>query len=202
MEIWNSFYDQLLETSLLEFVAVICGILSVWFSKQENILVYPFGIISVVIFVYLTYQYGLYAETGINVYYCLMSVYGWWNWKNTKDIAASQIPISRSSKRGHIINVSTFIFATIFIYILLIKFTDSTVPLIDSITTGLAITGMYLMALKKIEHWLFWIVCDLISIPLYIYKGLPFTSFQFLVFTYLATMGWLSWKRKLILGEG
>ncbi|MEO9482505.1 MAG: nicotinamide riboside transporter PnuC [Ekhidna sp.] len=199
MDIWSSFYDQLLETTWLEFIAVICGILSVWFSKQESILVYPFGIVSVVIFVYLTYEYGLYAETGINVYYFLMSVYGWWNWKNTKDIAASQIPITRSSKGGHIVNVSTFLLATIFIYILLIKFTDSTVPLIDSITTGLAITGMYLMALKKIEHWLFWIACDLISIPLYIYKGLPFTSFQFLVFTYLAVLGWLSWKRKLIM---
>ena len=201
MDIWTSFYEQLLQTSWLEFIAVVCGILSVWFSKQESILVYPFGIVSVIIFVYLTYEYGLYAETGINVYYFLMSVYGWWNWKNTKDLGASQIPITRSTKKGHFINVSTFILATVFIYIMLIKFTDSTVPLIDSVTTGLAITGMYLMALKKIEHWLFWIACDLISIPLYIYKGLPFTSLQFLVFTYLATMGWLSWKRKLVLSE-
>ncbi len=201
MDIWNSFYDQLLETSWPEFIAVICGILSVWFSKQEKILVYPFGIVSVLIFVYLTYQYGLYAETGINVYYFVMSVYGWWNWKNTKDLGANQIPITRSSKGGHFVNVGTFILATIFIYIMLIKFTDSTVPLVDSITTGLAITGMYLMALKKIEHWLFWIACDLISIPLYIYKGLPFTSLQFLVFTALAFMGWMSWKRKLIMSE-
>ncbi|MEP1035469.1 nicotinamide riboside transporter PnuC [Ekhidna sp.] len=201
MEIWSSLYEQLLETSWLEFIAVICGILSVWFSKQESILVYPFGIVSVVIFVYLTNKYGLYAETGINVYYFLMSIYGWWNWKNTKDIAASQIPITRSSTGGHFVNVGTFLLATIFIYIMLIKFTDSTVPLIDSITTGLAITGMYLMALKKIEHWLFWIACDLISIPLYIYKGLPFTSLQFLVFTALAIMGWMSWKRKLIMSE-
>ena len=201
MGIWSSFYDQLLETTRLEFIAVISGILSVWFIKQENILVYPLGIISVVIFAYLTYDYGLYADTGINVYYFVMSVYGWWNWKNTKDIARSQIPITRSSAGGHIVNISTFVFATVFIYIMLIKFTDSTVPLPDSITTGLAITAMYLMALKKIEHWLFWITCDLISIPLYIYKGLPFTSFQFLVFTYLAVLGWVSWKRKLMMGE-
>ena len=201
MDIWSSFYDQLLETTWLEFIAVICGILSVWYSKQEKILVYPFGIVSVVIFIYLTYDYGVYAETGINIYYFAMSVYGWWNWKNTTDIAASQIPITKSSRGGHIVNISTFIFATVFIYIMLIKFTDSTVPLIDSITTGLAITGMYLMALKKIEHWLFWIACDLISIPLYIYKGLPFTSLQFMVFTALAIMGWVSWKSKLVVEE-
>lgn len=197
MEIWTLFYEQLKETSLLEFVAVVSGIVSVWYSKQEKILVYPFGIVSVVIFIYLTYKFGLYAETGINAYYFVMSIYGWWNWKNTKDIGASQIPISRSSFKGHILNIFTFILATILIYLLLIKFTDSTVPMLDATTTGLAITGMYLMALKKIEHWLFWIICDLISMPLYIYKGLPFTSVQFLVFTYLAIMGWYSWKRKL-----
>ncbi len=199
MDIWSSFYDQLLETSVPEFIAVVCGILSVWFSKQEKILVYPFGIISVTIFIYLTYEYGLYAETGINIYYFIMSVYGWWNWKNTKDLGANQIPITRSTGRGHLINVCTFILAFILIYILLIRFTDSDVPILDSLTTAFAVTGMYLMALKKTEHWLFWIACDLISIPLYIYKGLPFTSLQFLVFTYLAALGWISWKRKLAL---
>ena len=201
MNIWSSFYEQLLETSLPEFIAVVCGILSVWYSKQEKILVYPFGIVSVTIFIYLTYEYGLYAETGVNIYYFIMSVYGWWNWKNTKDLGASQIPITRSKGWGHAINVSTFILAFILIYILLVRFTDSDVPILDALTTSLAVTGMYLMALKKIEHWLFWIACDLISIPLYIYKGLPFTSFQFLVFTYLATLGWISWKRKLMMSE-
>lgn len=201
MEIWNLFYDQLVHVTWLEFIAVVCGVLSVWYNKQENILVYPFGIVSVVISVYLTYTNKLYAESGINLYYFVMSIYGWWNWKNTKDLGASQIPISKSTRRGHVINILTFIFASVMIYILLIKFTDSDVPVLDSFTTGLAITGMYLMALKKIEHWLFWIICDLISIPLYIYKGLPLYSFQFLVFTALAVMGWLSWKRKLILNE-
>ena len=197
MRIWQEFMDQLWLTSTLEFLAVITGIASVWFSKKENILVYPFGIVSVTCYFFITYQNKLYADSGINAYYFFMSIYGWWNWKNTKDLGASQIPITKSTAKGTIINLLTFLLATCFIYLILIKFTDSDVPLIDSITTGLAITGMYLMALKKIEHWLFWIACDLISIPLYIYKDLPFTSFQFLVFTYIAVMGWVSWKRKL-----
>ena len=197
MRIWQEFMDQLWLTSALEFLAVITGIASVWFSKKENILVYPFGIVSVTCYFFITYQNKLYADSGINAYYFFMSIYGWWNWKNTKDLGASQIPITKSTAKGTIINLLTFLLATCFIYLILIKFTDSDVPLIDSITTGLAITGMYLMALKKIEHWLFWIACDLISIPLYIYKDLPFTSFQFLVFTYIAVMGWVSWKRKL-----
>ncbi|MEM7297330.1 MAG: nicotinamide riboside transporter PnuC [Bacteroidota bacterium] len=197
MDIWQGFLDQLLQTGELEFIAVLTGIASVWFSKQEKILVYPFGIISVTLYIFITYQNKLYADTGINAYYLVMSIFGWWNWKNTKDLGANQIPITRSKLGGHIVNVSTFLLAAIFIYIMLIKFTDSDVPLVDSITTGLAITAMYLMALKKIEHWIFWIGCNLISIPLYIYKGLPFTSFQFIVFTYIAVMGWISWKRKL-----
>lgn len=199
MGIWQDFLDQLLQTTAIEFIAVVSGIASVWFSKQEKILVYPFGIISVSLYIFITFQSKLYADTGINAYYLVMSIFGWWNWKNTKDLAASQIPITKSTRRGNIINVLTFLFAVGFIYIMLIKFTDSDVPLVDSITTGLAITGMYLMALKKIEHWIFWIACDLVSIPLYIYKDLPFTSFQFLVFTYIAVMGWISWNRKLVL---
>lgn len=202
MDIWSAFWNQLLETTWLEAVAVVCGILSVWYSKQEKILVYPFGIISVLIYVYITYEYKLYADTGINVYYFVMSVFGWWNWKNTKDAGSNQIPISKSSGMGHAINIFTFIFAGVLIWYMLQNFTDSDVPLFDAITSGLAITAMYLMALKKIEHWYFWIACDLISIPLYIYKGLPFTSLQFLVFTVIAVLGLISWRRKFLMGEG
>lgn len=202
MDIWSAFWDQLLETTWLEAIAVICGILSVWYSKQEKILVYPFGIISVLIYVYITYQYKLYADTGINAYYFVMSAFGWWNWKNTKDAGSSQIPISKSSRMGHFLNVITFILSGIFIWYLLQNFTDSDVPIFDAMTTGLAITGMYLMALKKIEHWYFWIACNLISVPLYIYKGLPFTSLQFTVFTAIAVLGLISWRRKLLMGEG
>lgn len=201
MRIWQEFVDQLFQTSHLEFIAVLTGIASVWFSKQEKILVYPIGIISVTAYIFITYQNKLYADSGINAYYLGMSIFGWWNWKNTKDLGSSQIPITTSSFKGNILNVIVFLMASLFIYLLLLKFTDSDVPMIDSITTGLAITAMYLMALKKIEHWIFWIACDLISIPLYIYKDLPFTSLQFFVFTYIAILGWLSWNRKLAHNE-
>lgn len=198
MGIWQDFIDQLFQTSQLEFLAVLTGIASVWFSKQEKILVYPFGIISVTAYVFITYQSKLYADTGINAYYLVMSIFGWWNWQHKTDAGASKLAITRSSVKGNLLNLSVFIMAAAFIYLMLIKFTDSDVPFMDSVTTGLAITAMYLMALKKIEHWIFWIACNLISIPLYIYKELPFTSFQFLVFTYIAFLGWISWKKKII----
>ncbi len=196
MELWRSFIEQLSTTSELELMAVITGIASVWFSKQEKILVYPIGIISVTTYIFITYQHKLYADAGINAYYLVMSIYGWYNWKNTQ-IGANQIPITQSTRAGHILNVSTLLAAFFILWILLVRFTDSDVPMWDALTTAFAITAMYLMALKKIEHWYFWIGCNLLSIPLYIYKGLPFSSFQFMVFSYIAIMGLLSWRKKL-----
>ena len=200
MEMWNAFYNQLLETSAIEFLAVVSGIASVWFSKQEKILVYPFGIISVGLYIFLTYEYKLYADTGINAYYLVMSIYGWYNWKNTK-IGANQIPITKSTRGGNIFNISTMLAAFFLLWILLSQNTDSDVPAWDALTTSFAVTAMYLMAQKKIEHWYFWIGTNISSIPLYIYKGLPFTSFQFIVFGYIAVLGLISWRRKMLLGE-
>lgn len=200
MEVWNEFIEQLLRTSALEFLAVVTGIASVWFSKQEKILVYPIGIISVTTYIFITYQYKLYADTGINAYYLIMSIYGWWNWKHTK-VGANQIPISKSTKKGTILNISTLLAAFFMLWILLVRFTDSDVPAWDALTTAFAITAMYLMALKKIDHWYFWIGCNISSIPLYIYKGLPFTSFQFIVFAYIAVLGLIAWRRKLLLED-
>jgi nicotinamide mononucleotide transporter len=197
MNIGEQFIDQLLETTALEFIAVSTGILSVWFSKQEKIWVYPVGIISVGIYVYLTLQYRLYADTGINAYYLGMSIFGWYNWKNTREIGRKQIPITKSSRNGHLLNFVTFIVAFIGIFLLLSQLTDSDVPKLDALTTSLAVTAMYLMALKKIEHWYYWIACDIVSIGLYAYKGLIFTSFQFVIFTYIAILGSISWNEKL-----
>lgn len=195
MNIWEAFLAQLWGTSPLEFIAVATGITSVWYSKQEKILVYPIGIISVASYIYLTYQYKLYADTGINAYYLVVSIYGWYHWKHT-GTGASQIPITRSSRVGHLVNVGTFI-ASFFVLGGLLRLTDSDVPFWDALTTSFAITAMYLMALKKIEHWYFWLGCNLCSIPLYVYKELPFTSFQFIVFSYLSMLGLLSWHGKL-----
>lgn len=198
MEWWNSFLEQLLATTWYEGVAVAGGIGSVYFSWKENILVYPTGIVSVLIYVYITWQYELYADAGVNSYYFLMSVYGWYHWTHTDDSSA-QIPITTNSRNETLLSLVIFSLAYVVLVFVLISFTNSNVPYWDSLTTSAAITAMWLMARKKIEHWIFWVLCNITSIPLYIYKGLPFTSFQFLVFTVLAIAGWVSWKRKLSL---
>ncbi|WP_330925932.1 nicotinamide riboside transporter PnuC [Candidatus Sororendozoicomonas aggregata] len=197
MAIWTQILEQLSQTSVVEFMAVITGILSVWFNKQEKILVYPFGIISVTLYIFIDYRCKLYADSGINTYCLLMSLFGWYHWKNTKT-GVDQIPISKSSKQQKMISLFTLLGAFVLLWIILRRFTDSDVPAWDALTTAFAITGMYLMALKKVEHWYCWIGCNLSSIPLYTYKGLPLTGIQFIVFACIAISGLVSWKKKLL----
>ena len=195
----NEFFSQLVEqfyqTTWLEATAVVFGLLGVWFSKQENILVYPTGIISVLIYVYITFQYKLYADTGINGYYFAMSVYGWYNWLRKDETTDSHIPITWNSRSENHLSILFLLCSFLLIRWVLISYTDSDVPNWDATTTSFALVGMWLMAKKKVENWIAWIITDIISVPLYIYKGLPFTALQFLVFTVLAIWGYFAWKK-------
>lgn len=180
----------------IEGLAVGTGLASVCFSVKEKIWVYPVGLVSVGIYVYLSFVYGIYADMGINIYYVIMSIYGWYRWLQPS--AGSPVKeITRSSKKAWMISLCLLFLSWVLLFILLQRFTDSNIPFWDSLTTSLAIVGMWLMAEKKVEHWLFWIATDLLSIPLYYYKGLVLTSGQFLVFTVLAVMGWLQWNRTI-----
>lgn len=194
---WDILYQNILETTVLEIIAVIFGLLSVWYSKKINILVYPTGIISVVIYVYICLGAKLYADMGINFVYFVMSIYGWYNWTR-KDKHKKIIPISICNKRAHIINLSIFLFFFISLSYILSNYTDSNVPYWDSLTTAIFIVGMWLMAKKKVENWIFWIIGDIISIPLYFYKGLVLTSLQFTIFLVIAILGYLAWRKKYI----
>jgi nicotinamide mononucleotide transporter len=196
-EILNQLYSNILDTSWLEVVAVIFGILSVWFARKENIWVYPTGIINVLIYVYLCFFAGLYADMGINAFYFVMSVFGWYNWSR-RDESMHHVPISSLTVKGWIFYLLIIAFAFGIIYYVLKNFTDSSVPVYDSFTTALFIAGMWLMAIKKIENWLMWIAGDLLVIPLFAMKGLVFTSIQYIVFLVLAILGYIEWRRRLL----
>ena len=195
-EIINHLVNNILATTWLEAVAVVFGILSVWFARKENIWTYPTGIVNVLIYVYLCFFAGLYADMGINAFYFVMSVYGWYNWSR-RDENSEHVPITRLSVKEWIMYILLVITAYLVIYFVLIRFTDSTVPAFDSFTTSLFIVGMLLMALKKIENWILWIAGDILVIPLFAYKGLVFTSVQYIVFLVLAIMGFLEWRVRL-----
>lgn len=199
MEI-NNFFEiflqNLYQTSLLEIIAVVFGLLSVWYSRKINILVYPTGIVSVLIYVYICYKAGLYADMGINWVYFVMSVYGWYNWtRKKKDVTV--VKVAFLSLKGQFTALLVAVISFVVLSYILIHFTDSSVPYIDSFTTAVFIVGMWLMAVKKVENWIYWIVGDVVSIPLYFYKGLVFTSFQYTAFLVLAIMGYISWRNEI-----
>ena len=195
-EIAEQFIREIKDTSWLEFIAVVTGIASVVFSRKENILVFPIGIISTVIFIYLYITHGLYADASVNFYYTVMSIIGWFMWARKKDNNTKLI-ITGSNKKDWQQAIIFFIVCWIILFTVLKKFTDSTVPQADSFTSAAALTSMWLMNKKKLENWVWWLITDIVSIPLNFYKHLAFTSFQYLIFLVLATMGYITWKEKI-----
>ena len=181
---------------VLEVTAIIFGLLSVWLAKKDNIWVFPTGIINTAIYVYLLWKWNLLGDMMINFYYVVMSIYGWYHWTRKKENIV-EFPISRMTlsekKWSIIIFVLTILFVAL-VYTYFGKFTHWT-SYVDTFVTGIFFVGMWLMAIRKIENWVLWIIGDLISIPMYFVKGYSFTSIQYLIFTIIAIYGYLEWKR-------
>jgi len=183
---------------ILEITAVLFGLWSVWFAMEDNILVFPTGIVSTLIYVYLLWKWTLLGDMMINGYYFVMSIYGWYHWTRKKgDIV--EFPISIISAREKVFSVIIFIITIVFVIIVYLFFDKFTTwsAYVDTFITGIFFVGMWLMAKRKIENWILWIIGDVISIPLYFIKGFTFTSFQYIVFTIIAIFGYLEWKKIL-----
>ena len=178
----------------LEIIAVFFGFLSVWFSKNNNILVFPTGMINTSIFVYLLLKWSLLGDMIINAYYFIMSIYGWYFWlKGTNNTVS---PISKVSNSDIRIVVLLFISSSVFVSLVYTFFDkwETIVSYIDILTTAIFFAAMWLMAKRKVESWIFWIVGNIISVPLYLHKGLAFTSIQYFIFTVIAIAGYIKWK--------
>ena len=198
-ELINQIFEQYSQYSnidiSLELIAVFFGLLSVWFSKNNNVLVYPTGIINTSIFVYLLVKWELLGDMIINVYYFLMSIYGWYYWtRKSNNIGYTPITRMHSTdiKIILIIIISSVLFVS-YLYSFFEKWSGF-ISYVDIITTAIFFAGMWLMARRKIESWFFWILGDIISVPLYFVKGLAFSSFQYLIFTFIAIAGYYKWK--------
>ncbi len=197
----------------LEITAVIFGLLSVYCSIKKNIWVYPTGIISTVLFIYIMFVFGLLGDMLINVYYTVMSIYGWVLWsKNSEDNI--HVDVRKASLKdwqvGSILFVASLLFVGLIYYykpFIDNGFSMSKVQLglyhldwanyTDIVTTSLFLVGMYFMAKRNIENWLFWIVADIICVPMMQYRGLSLTALQYLIFTVMAVIGYLEWKKTL-----
>jgi len=201
-QIIKQFIDGMLQTSLLEYIAVFFGIASVWYSKKEDILVYPVGLVSTIIYTYLSLNGHLFGEASVNVFYTVMSIYGWILWTRKDPQQHLLIMISRSSLREWTFQLSFFavMYGVIFISLNLLKtyFAPGAIPWADALASATAYTGMWLMAKKKLESWYWWIATNTASIPLYFVKGYVFTSVFYFVLLIMAFWGLAAWRKKLV----
>ena len=196
--LFSQYKDYPTHEIVLELTAIIFGLLSVWYAKKDNIWVFPTGIINTIIYTYLLWKWSLLGDMMINFYYAVMSVYGWYHWTRKKDDIV-EFPISRMNTYEKKVSIVLFIGTVIFViavYTFFDKFTHWT-SYVDTLVTGIFFVAMWLMARRKIENWILWIIGDIISIPMYFYKGYSFTSIQYLIFTIIAVFGYLEWKRTL-----
>lgn len=193
----SQYKDASIIQIFLEFLAFVFGIISVFCAKKENIWVYPTGLISTIITVYLLYQAKYFGDMTMNVYYSIMSVYGWYMWTSKK--ALPDLQITRTSFKEKIIGIGLFIITMIITYLVYVFF-DYKLEIpnyIDIFTSGIFFTAMWYMAIKKIENWTLWILGDCIAVPLFAYRGLGMLSLQYLIFTILAILAYIEWKKIL-----
>ena len=196
----QQFITGIKQTTFLEFVAVVAGITCVFFSKKENILVYPIGLISTIIYTYISLKGNLFGEVSVNIYYTIMSVYGWMLWSKKDSQQHLVVHITKSTPREWTIQLSIFGIFYVVIYGCLLwlqrNFAPGAIPWADAFASATAYTGMWLMAKKKIESWIWWMLTNAASIPLYFVKGYVFTSVQYVVLLGLAVAGFIEWTKR------
>jgi len=204
-ELYHLFLVGMRQTTLPEYIAVFAGIASVWFSRSENILVYPVGLINTIIYVYLSFEYHLPGEASVNTYYTIMSLYGWYMWMKKDKVEQKVLQIRYSNKLMWLYQLCFFLFFYIALYFSLTylkqQFFKGAIPWADAFASATAFTGMWLMTRKKVESWYWWIATNIASIPLYFVKGLVFTSVYYLVLLVMAVFGLIEWMRRAKKGD-
>jgi nicotinamide mononucleotide transporter len=199
-EIFQQLVDGINATTWYEYIGVFAGIASVWLSKKENIWVYPVGLVNTMIYVYLSLKGHLYGEASVNVFYTIMSIYGWIIWARREKQKRPVLHITHSSRKEWIIQIAFFSGCYLVMYAALVylknAFNQGTIPVADAFASATAYTGMWLMTRKKVESWYWWILTNISSIPLYFVKGYVFSSFLFTVLLVMAFWGLAEWKQK------
>ena len=200
LEIYRQFVEGMNQTGWVEYIAVVAGILSVWFSKKENIWVYPTGLINTIFYIYLSFKGGLFGEASVNFYYTVMSIYGWLLWSRKDAAHRPVLHITSSTKKEWLQQLSFFLifYVVIFFALLYLKknFAPGAIPWADAFASASAYTGMWLMTKKKVESWYWWIATNIASIPLYFVKEYVFTSVYYVVLLVMAVFGLIEWLNR------
>ncbi len=181
----------------IELLGAVFGLLYILLSIKQNIWCWPVGLITSALYVYVFFVTKFYADMGLQVYYVIVSIYGWYHWKfGSKSKQQDDLKISKTTvKLGVILVISSIVLFVLIAYIL-VNYTDSEVPYWDSFTTAASFVATWMLARKLIEHWIVWIIVDAVSLGLYVYKGLYPTVILFAVYTLLAVLGYIEWKKE------
>lgn len=199
-QVLQEFITGMKQTGPIEYIAVFAGIISVWYSRKENILVYPTGLINTIFYIYLSFEGGLLGEASVNFYYTVMSIYGWilWSRKDKEDHVV--LHITKASKKEWLQHLLFFGFFYVAIFFSLTElkknFAPGAIPWADAFASATAFTGMWLMAKKKVESWYWWIATNIASIPLYFVKHYVFTSVYYVVLLIMAVFGLIEWIKR------
>lgn len=199
-EIYQQFIEGMKQTTWIEYFAVFAGIASVWFSRIENIWVYPVGILNTVIYIWLSLKGQLIGEASVNLYYTIMSIYGWILWAKKDKEQHHVVNVSYSNKQwwAYQLLFFTVFYIAIFFSLTYLKksFAPGAIPWADAFASATAFTGMWLMAKKKVESWWWWIATNIASVPLYFVKHYVFTSVYYVVLFIMAIFGLIEWMKR------
>lgn len=200
-DVLHTLWENVKATTPLEGIAVVMGVISVYFSRRENIWVYPTGLINTVIYIYISLQGQLIGEASVNVYYTVMSVYGWWLWTQRDAQRHPVVSITYSTGKERIQQAVFFLVFYVALFFLLTylrrQHFPNAIPWADAFASATAYTGMWLMARKKVESWWWWMATNIASVPLYASRGYVFTGLYYVVLLAMAVWGLAEWRRKV-----
>lgn len=182
----------------LEIIGTLIGLVYLWLEYRASIYLWIASIIMPAVYLFVYYDAGLYADFGINIYYLLAAIYGWWVWKyGNKEKQGEELPITRMPRGKWKMAAAMYLVFQLLIAWILIRYTDSNVPWCDAFTTALSMVAMWMLARKYLEQWLVWIVVDVVSVALYLYKGLFFTAGLYALYAIIAVYGYWNWKNMM-----
>ena len=192
--------QDFLASHWLDFLTTVLGLIYIWLEYRASIALWIVGVIMPALDIILYWSHGLYGDAGLSAYYTLAAFYGYMVWKFGKKRGQTdkqQLPITHFPLRLVVPVLAFFLAAWGLTYYVLITWTNSTVPVLDSFTNALSIVGLWTLARKYLEQWLFWMVVDLISCVLYVQKGIPFKALLYGLYVVIAVMGWFKWKKMM-----
>jgi nicotinamide mononucleotide transporter len=186
-----------LKSNGIELLGTITGLIYIYFSIRQNILLWFFGILNAILLIYVYFFAGIYAYMLLQFYYLFISIYGWIHWKKGT-VGKAELPVTNLNRRQASLLFTIGLLLTIAIVLVLTHYTDSTIPRLDGFTTAFSIIATWMLARKILEHWLIWIIVDLLSCGIYVFKHLYLMTILFAVYTILAVFGYISWRKSIL----